>query len=135
MAERKKPQWLGTSLIDGPYLTLALDARAYKKAMKHLGIAKEARTAWVPPGSDATTHLASHPKHGLSCVVCLRRSPDVDDIQIYALLVHEAVHVFQLWCQNHGERSPSEEFQAYSIQTIAQRLMQSYAEQTTTNKE
>jgi hypothetical protein len=35
-----------------------------------------------------------------------------------SVIVHEAVHAFQQACQAVGETSPSEEFEAYSIETI-----------------
>ena len=50
-------------------------------------------------------------------------------IQIAALLCHEAVHIKQEICLLWGEASPSLEFEAYTVQTIAQELMESYCEQ------
>jgi hypothetical protein len=43
------------------------------------------------------------------------------------MLVHEAVHVWQFHCENIGEREPSIEFEAYSIQAVSQFLMEAYA--------
>jgi hypothetical protein len=48
---------------------------------------------------------------------------------VAGLLVHEAVHVFQRYCEHIGERRPGAEQEAYGIQAIAQELMQSFAEQ------
>ena len=47
-----------------------------------------------------------------------------------ALLVHEAVHVWQAFCEDIGEKSPSDEFEAYSIQSISYELMTAYANKT-----
>lgn len=42
--------------------------------------------------------------------------------------MHEAVHVFQHFKKSIGERKPSKEFEAYAIQSIADRLMNEYAD-------
>ena len=79
--------------------------------------------------ADATTHLLENQDYGLAAVVCLgdvsRRSPD----GVAALLVHEAVHVWQAFCGHIGEKSPSDEFEAYSIQSISYELLSAFARQ------
>lgn len=49
-------------------------------------------------------------------------------IEIYGLLLHEAVHVWQKVKNLMGEKEPSSEFEAYSIQAIAQDLFIMYEE-------
>ena len=39
------------------------------------------------------------------------------------MLLHEAVHIWQIVKRRMGEREPSVEFEAYSIQAIAQDLL------------
>ncbi|NIE95171.1 hypothetical protein F3J02_01510 [Acinetobacter sp. Tr-809] len=51
-----------------------------------------------------------------------------DLIQIHGLLLHEAVHIWQEITQLMGEESPSVEFEAYSIQAIAQDLFEMFEE-------
>ncbi|MEI1687074.1 hypothetical protein V8P55_02170 [Acinetobacter baumannii] len=51
---------------------------------------------------------------------------DKDQIQVYGLLLHEAVHVWQIVKRRMGEREPSVEFEAYSIQAIAQDLFEMF---------
>lgn len=124
-------KWLPRDLITGPHLTLVLSERDFHRAMGHMKVPMEQRGGWVRTRqSDATTHMLEHPERGLACVVALRVRDGIDGVQIAALLVHEAVHIFQEWRQYHGEQRPSSEFEAYAIQAIAQRLMTSYAEQT-----
>ena len=123
-------KWLGRSLITGPYLTLVLNERDYQRAMTHFKVPVGERASWVRPRADATAHMLDHPDSGLACVVAMRTREGLTGIEIAGLLVHEAVHIFQEWCSHHGEAKPSAEFEAYSIQPIAQRLMASYAEQT-----
>ena len=55
-------------------------------------------------------------------------APHLSGVQIAAMLVHEAVHVWQTIRRSIGETSPSSEFEAYSIQHIAQELMSRYVE-------
>lgn len=49
-------------------------------------------------------------------------------VEIHGLLLHEAVHVWQRIKQRMGEKEPSIEFEAYSIQRIAQDLFDMYEE-------
>lgn len=124
-------KWLARSLIDGPYLALVLCDRDYQRAMDHFKVPRAGRDPWIlNEHSDATAHCLTHPDRGQAVVVALRVREGITGVQIAAMLVHEAVHVFQQFCDRIGERQPSEEFEAYSIQAIAQRLMQSYADQT-----
>ncbi|MDC4442181.1 hypothetical protein OHV35_01985 [Acinetobacter baumannii] len=51
---------------------------------------------------------------------------DKDQIQVYGLLLHEAVHIWQIVKRRMGEREPSVEFEAYSIQAIAQDLFEMF---------
>lgn len=46
--------------------------------------------------------------------------------QIHGLLLHEAVHIWQELKEKMGEESPSVEFEAYSIQALAQDLFELY---------
>ncbi|OTG79063.1 hypothetical protein B9T31_17340 [Acinetobacter sp. ANC 4558] len=47
-------------------------------------------------------------------------------IEIHGLLLHEAVHIWQRVKVLMGEQEPSKEFEAYSIQAIAQDLFDMY---------
>lgn len=62
----------------------------------------------------------------LLAIVCIHHRKDMDPIRVAALLCHEAVHIFQWCCAQIGEKEPSDEFQAYSIQWVAQELMFAY---------
>lgn len=54
-------------------------------------------------------------------------------IQIHGLLLHEAVHIWQRVRTLMGESDPSKEFEAYSIQRIAQDLFAMYKESEVSN--
>ncbi|HAV3704902.1 TPA: hypothetical protein JIE85_003720, partial [Acinetobacter baumannii] len=61
-------------------------------------------------------------------IVQIGDTADKDQIQVYGLLLHEAVHIWQIVKRRMGEREPSSEFEAYSIQAIAQDLFKMYEE-------
>jgi hypothetical protein len=127
----KKPtvDWLDRSLVVGPYLTLVVSDAEFQSACDHLGIPMADRPRWiVNDHSDATVHLMTN-KDAKDChVVAVRLREGINGIQVAAMLVHEAVHIFQNFCESIGERTPSAEFEAYSIQAISQRLMEAYAD-------
>lgn len=126
-----RAHWLARDLVNGPYLCLALSEEAFNKAFNHLQQPWLDRPRWVlNDHSNATAHTLVD-KHGRLCaVVCLRDFEGHSGIEIAGLLVHEAVHLWQRFREHIGEHSPSAEFEAYSIQSLAQRLMWSFEEQT-----
>lgn len=121
-------KWLDRDLIQGPYMTLATTEREFHKAMDHCEVSKHDRPQWVSENADATVHHLTNPQGEMVEIVCIKLRPDTTGIQVAAMLVHEAVHIWQRWRESIGEDEPSREFEAYSIQTISQRLMYAYSD-------
>lgn len=122
----KQVSWLDRDLISGPHLVLVTSREQFNHVMRKLGIKDS--VAWIGESATATTtHLRSD--SGKSCCV-VSIKPEVfaemDPIDQASVLVHEGVHVFQNHCEDIGERNPSSEFEAYSIQRISQQLMLAY---------
>ena len=122
-------RWLGREMVLGPHLFLATSEEAFKRAMRGLGIAREKRPAWLSEDANGCVHSFMHKNGSLACVVSFRPPQQFDGIDVACTLVHEAVHVFQQWCNHYGERAPSREFEAYSIDAIAGQLMRAWVEQ------
>lgn len=68
---------------------------------------------------------------GKYCIVQLGEVADRNLLQIHSLLLHEAVHVWQRVKALMGEKEPSIEFEAYSIQRIALDLFSMFEESET----
>lgn len=124
-----KPQWLDRSLIVGPYFTLCLSEDAFR--------AVAAKLQWQDPGpwiknphSHATAHHAFNEDGEPCTVVCLRDGAGRDPISVAGLLIHEAVHIWQRWCDDKGEDNPGHETEAYAIQWLSQQLMWEFVRQT-----
>lgn len=122
-------EWLDRTLLVSPIcFGLCKDEESFKKELKRLGIKKKDRPDFMKNGhSDATAHFfdtsnnASH-----CCIVCVPNNKKATKVQIYALLVHEAVHIWQHIKENIGERWPGAEQEAYAIQNISQELFMAY---------
>lgn len=80
--------------------------------------------------ANATAHFMDNKDGSLACMVTLGCWAGRSPVEVAGLLVHEAVHVWQHYCDRIGERRPGDEQMAYGIQCIAQELMQSFSEQT-----
>lgn len=119
--------WCTSTLIVTPVrYTLCVTEKAYAAEMRRLRVA--APLAWISAGAGATCHTLECDGE-TRCVVCIpAHAPGMTGIQTAALLVHEAVHVWQAICRSIGENHPSAEFEAYSVQCIAQELMARFAE-------
>lgn len=120
-----KIKWLDRNISAlGPYLCLCLSEDEYKQAFKDIN--EIPIGPWLStPQSNATSHFLTA-SSGLCAVVCLGDCSKRNPIEIATLLVHEAVHVWQEWCDYYGENNPGNEQEAYAIQNIAQELMNAY---------
>lgn len=126
---RKKTTWLDRRIAaPGPHLALCLSEKEFRAAIAPLKSASIPR--WV--SSDATTHFFTNSEGKTCCVVCMGEGwKDRLPVEVAGLLVHEAVHVWQSYCEDIGERLPGLEQEAYGIQSIAQELMAEFARRTT----
>lgn len=123
-------KWCDNKMMTGPFYVLVLNEAEYHKAMRRMRVPKRERSAWVNPGSRGTVTKLTNEEGELAVIVAVEVSEQDDQLAVFGILVHEAVHVFQIWCEHIGEREPSSEFEAYSIQKIAQELMTHYATRT-----
>jgi len=114
--------WLNRIVLPMPYYCLCLNDKQFAKALRHLSIPKADWPAFVTPGRDACAHFFTQGS-ATSCIVCLNEGQHSAE-QIYALLVHEAVHIWQEMELILGESG--KEVEAYSIQGIAQQLFLAY---------
>ena len=122
-----KPRWLDRRIAaPGPYLILALSQEEFDTITKRL---KLPPTRWLGPGASATVHFL-HNHNRLTAVVCLGEWRECDPIEVAGVLVHEAVHVWQEYAENIGEKNPGREQEAYAIQAISQELMAEFARRT-----
>lgn len=121
-----KTRWLDRRIAAaGPYLTLCLSADDFRAAIAPLKTPAVPR--WLNSGAGATTHTFEHHRNGIVCVVCIGDFEGRSPIEVAGLLVHEAVHVWQHYCDEIGEHTPGSEQEAYAIQSIAQELMAEFA--------
>ena len=123
-------RWLDRRVAaPGPYLTLCLTEAEFHDALRKLKLHE--RPTFVSPNADATTHHFANDSGGQVCIVCLRDCRKRDSIEIAGMLVHEAVHVWQEYCERIGEKQPGTEQEAYAIQAIAQELMAEFRRRVT----
>lgn len=132
MSKRIKPRWLDRALvISSHYLTLCTTERGYRKVLKHLKIPKESRPAFViNDHSHASVHFFCGPQGKQAAVVCIRDFDGKDTEAVQALIVHEAVHIWQEIREHYGEKEPSSEFEAYAIQALTLNLLTEFNRQT-----
>lgn len=120
-------KYLDRTLIVSPYcLALCQSEKVFAKEMRRLGVPKDRRPEFAMRGVDACVHFFEDGDTGLTAIVCIGDTGKHSMVQVYALLVHEAVHVWQAVRESLGESAPSAEFEAYSIQSIAQELMDAW---------
>lgn len=124
MPKRKSPYLLRDMMIPTSRIGLFLSEEDYLKECRRLGV--DYPHPFAVEGCVNTFTLKNGIKVHMVCVN-LKSMKGVENGQVYGVLIHEAVHIFQIYCQDIGEDKPSLEFQAYTIQGIAQRLIYMYA--------
>lgn len=122
-------QWLDRALtISAVHYCLCLSEAEMHKEMKRIKLPRSSWPNFLNKHANATAHFIPHNDKQL-CFVCLGEVGDRSGIQVAALLVHEAVHIWQYHAELIGSfNDHGDEEEAYAIQQIAQQLMYSYAD-------
>lgn len=135
MVSRNKVVWLPRGWLP-TYVGFCPSEKAWKREMKRLVTDKAARKQEVYPTSDASCSVFEK-KVGPGatktlCLITVAESldegwgTDAGRESIYGLLLHEAVHVWQFILKDIGEKVPSPEFEAYSVQALFIHLSSAY---------
>lgn len=119
----KGPSWYGQSLsLPTVKYCLCLSEAQYLRECKRLGI--NFPTDFLLSRSAACVHFFyNETKMQWYAIVCMEPEGDRTLTEHFALLVHEAVHIFQKQMEDWREEAPGKEFEAYSIQRISLDLM------------
>jgi hypothetical protein len=126
-------RYVSRTLVVSPYhIGLCTTPEAFAKELKRLNVAEDRRPTFM---GSVHAHGTAHyfEKNSIpmryTVIVCIdpTHSKGKSVIEIHGLLVHEATHVWQNIREVLGEKNPSSEFEAYSVQSIAQALMEAYA--------
>jgi len=125
---KKGIKWIGRELVMSPYcIGLCKSKKQFEAELDRRKAPLLERTEWVDDGKDGKTHFFEGTKdNDLSCIVCIKKKKSIEYTSVLGLLVHEAVHIWQAVKDELNEKEPSLEFEAYSIQAIAQRLIEAY---------
>jgi len=126
---KKGVSWVDRNLIQSPYcIGICTSNEKFRKELKRLKIDNSECPDWIfKDDKDATVWTFKESKGREKCfIVCIRKRKSTTFIEACGLLIHESVHIWQTIKENIGEDNPSSEFEAYSIQNIAQSLIEAY---------
>ena len=119
-------RWCDTTLMDSPIqVALCMSEKQYKKERKRAGV-EDFSPFLLREHVNATAHFYCDKEGRYLCVVCIGDTKGRQYETVASLIVHEAVHVWQNIKDHLGEKEPSSEFEAYSIQRIVQGLLMEY---------
>ena|SRR5690242_1032128 len=121
-------KWCDRALFVSPvWYGLCTNEKQFHATLRELGI-KGSHSFMKTKQANATTHFLDG--KDTCAIVALGDTSGKSTECVHGLIVHEAMHIWREIRDHVGEESPSAEFEAYAIQTIAQRLMESWHEQT-----
>ena len=122
-------KWLNQTLLVCNHIGICFNEREFHRELRRLRVPAHQWSSWLSEGAMATTHHLTSEKGARASIVCVPIRPEMDGIEVAALLVHEAAHVLQDYFEYIGENQPGVETQAYSIQNISLRLMAAYRDE------
>lgn len=127
-----KTKWIERTLVRTPlYVGLCTSEEMFNREMRRLEVPRSEWPKFIPANAHACVHfLNSKDGDGELALVCIDGSIERDRVAVYALLVHEAMHVWRATLLSLGESRPSSEFEAYGMQSLCQELFEGYDEQT-----
>jgi hypothetical protein len=103
------------------YYGFCPDEAAWKRELKRLGVPNEPYP--TSAGRCTTLENAKDKNHCSIVTISDEKQPALQKV---GLIVHEAMHIWRAIRESIGEHSPSQEFEAYSIQMITQNLIAAY---------
>lgn len=124
----KKIKYFDLAMIP-MYFGFTTDGKAFELEMRRLGVENPPLFVGKTP---AATHSLLNKKTGkIISIVCLDLTRlKGDRNSLFALLVHEAVHVWQNALQAMGAETPHGEFEAYTIQYLSQLMFDQVSKKT-----
>lgn len=107
-----------------PAMCLCKSSKEFERVLNYLKVPKENRPRWLSERAYGCVHHFENDEGEHVAVVCV--TPGLDNILAVAVLVHEAVHVWQKWAEMYDEKQPGQEQEAYAIQFITTELVKEY---------
>lgn len=113
----RKIKWLDRDIITGPYITLCTSYDEYVTASQQF----RKHDISAPFRNQGRCEAFYH-KGKLVIIVVIQGVVGWSLEECIGLIVHEASHTSDHLFEDLGEKTPSAEFKAYTIQTISQTL-------------
>jgi len=121
----KHIQYCRRDLIRCGHYGLCLSDKAFRNELKRLRVPREQWGVFVKDGKSAQVHFFQNDTERTT-LVCLQGYEKRSPVEVYGLLIHEAVHIWQTECEYMHEDTPGDEIEAYAIQSVSQNLIDAY---------
>ena len=132
---KKQSIWCNRNLHVSPYMGLCLTQKEFQtEYQSFVPAAKGVPRYPTGEGGAMTCELSKDDTRELLCIVAVSEEHTDDPVELVKTLTHEAVHVWQFYCDEICETNPSPEFMAYGISYLAAELIMKYNELTASRK-
>lgn len=119
--------WINKSIMTSShYIGLCTSPRQFEIELKRLKVLPSKWPEFTKTKTSACVHFLQKNDSKKIAIVCIYKNSERKYIETVGLIVHEACHIWQAICREIGELEPSNEFEAYAIQHIAQGLLKAY---------
>lgn len=104
------------------YLGFCPSEKAWNDTLKEYKIKEEP----YPTSHGRCTYLVNNISGDEVILLTINPKDTTSPLEIVGLIIHESVHAFDFICESIGEEKPSTELKAYSVQAIAQEMINAY---------
>lgn len=123
-------KWCDRALVESPYnYGICFTKEDYQATLKANGVQEieyDECGLGDPKGSARVSFYKPMSGQRLA-IVCLGEGHEKLKLTVvYGLLVHESAHIWQAILEEQCDTEPSSEYEAYSLQSISQNLMEQY---------
>lgn len=127
MAKPLAASWCNTAMLESRHVGLVIGREGFIREWKRQKLdAAQMPDPFVSAKVNASVSFAERGGVKYAIVALCEDHRERTLETVYALLVHEAVHIWQRWCSDAGEDAAGGEIEAYAIQRLALNLFGAY---------
>ena len=131
-------EWCDRTLVSSPYsYGICFTLEDYRATLKANGVQEIEYADCGLGGAKGNAQVSFYKCPGgqrLAIVTLGKGHEKLRLTVIHGLLVHEGTHIWQAILEEQGDSEPSSEYEAYSLQSITQNLMEQYEAWTIASK-
>lgn len=121
-------RWLDQTMVRGPRIALATTEKQFRSLLRDMKVPPDSVPFDLEPHVGAQVRFFRDGETGPPDTAIVLIPRGLKTHEAAARLAHEAVHIWQAWCERAGEVRESRvtEVEAYAIENLTRTLLKAY---------